>query len=329
MYIGVWAWGLLGICMVVIILLCVKIKLMQKAANEIREGISCRLKTDTNTLIDIASRDKTMRMLAENLNEELHTLRRQRQTYYQGNLALKEALTDISHDIRTPLTAVRGYLELMEDEDKSQNITRYLSVITERIEVLSRLTEELFRYTIDVPVASSVMKECTANAGWGDEAEERTEAFREGERQKLTEEDLGKLIEESVLASYGALIQKGIEPDVCLLEEKVKCKINKMTIHRIFENILSNVIKYSDGDLRIILNEQGEVLFANHAASLDAVQTGQLFDRFYTVENAKTATGLGLAIARGLTQQMGGSISAWYEDGMLYLKLKFPLAEEN
>ena len=150
----------------------------------------------------------------------------------------------------------------------------------------------------------------------------------EGRQRENVEEDLGGLIEESVLASYAALIQSGINPDVQLPKEKVKCKINAKTTRKIIENILNNAIKYSDGDLCITLNEHGEVLFCNHALSLDAVQTGRLFDRFYTVENAKTATGLGLAIAKQLTEQMGGSIAAWYEDGMLYLKLTFPVVKE-
>ena len=294
-------WGMLGMCAVVIIALCGKIMLMRKAADEIREGISYRLRTDTNTLIDIASRDKIMRALAECLNEELRILRRQRQTYYQGNLELKEAVTNISHDIRTPLTAIRGYLELLEGEEKTENTIRYLSVISERTEVLSQLTEELFQYTVAVPMV---------------------------EQDNFVIKDLGRLLEESVLASYASLMQNGINPDVQLPEEKVKCKINEKTAHRIIENILNNATKYSDGDLHITLNKQGEVLFANHALSLDAVQTGRLFDRFYTVENAKTATGLGLAIAKQLTEKMGGSIAAWYEDGMLYLKLKFPVVEE-
>lgn len=80
MYVGVWIWGILGVCVAVIIALCGKIVLMRKAADEIRAGISYRLQTDTNTLIDIASRDKTMRALAECLNEELRVLRHQRQT---------------------------------------------------------------------------------------------------------------------------------------------------------------------------------------------------------------------------------------------------------
>ena len=296
MYVGVWVLGLFGICAAVIIMLCGKILLMQKAANEIREGVSYRLKTDTNTLIDIASRDKTMCALAESLNEELRALRNQRQIYYQGNLALKEAVTNISHDIRTPLTAIRGYLELLEGEEKTENTNRYLNIIAERTNVLSQLTEELFRYTVAAPISA------------------------EGD---MAEEDLGTLLEESVLASYAVLMKKGINPDIRLPEEKVKCRINAKITRRIFENMLHNALKYSDGDLQITLNKQGEVVFANHAAALDEVQVGKLFDRFYTVENAKTATGLGLAIAKQLTEQMGGSITAWYEEGMLYLKLRF------
>ena len=296
MYVGIWVWGLLGMCAAVIIMLWAKILLMQRAANEIREGVSYRLKTDTNTLIDIASRDKAMCALAESLNEELRALRSQRQIYYQGNLAVKEAVTNISHDIRTPLTAIRGYLELLEEEEKTEDTDRYLNVIAERIEVLSQLTEELFRYTVAVPITAE---------------------------EDMTEEDLSKLLEESVLASYAVLVKKGIKPDIRLPEEKVKCKVNAKIAHRIFENILNNALKYSDGDLQITLSEQGEVVFANHAAAMDEVQVGRLFDRFYTVENAKTATGLGLAIAKQLTEQMGGSITAWYEDGMLYLKLRF------
>lgn len=315
MYVDVRVWVLLGACVIIIIMLCVKILLMRKAAYEIREGVSYRLKTDTNTLIDIASRDTAMRALAESLNEELRILRRQRQIYYQGNLKLKEAVTNISHDIRTPLTAIRGYLELLQGEEKSENINRYLNIIEERTAVLGQLTEELFRYTVAVPT------EISNNAEYNHE-------ITMSKAEEITEEDLGRLIEESVLASYAVLAQRGINPDVRLPEEKVKCRINKKATRRIVENILHNALKYSDGDLHITLNEQGEVLFANHAAALDEVQTGRLFDRFYTVENAKTATGLGLAIAKQLTEQTGGSIMAWYEEGMLYLKLRFPLAEK-
>ena len=91
-----------------------------------------------------------------------------------------------------------------------------------------------------------------------------------------------------------------------------------------FANLLSNAVKYSNGDLEIVLSETGEIAFSNSAARLDSVQVGRLFDRFYTVESARNSTGLGLSIARHLTEQMGGTIGARYEDGRLSVLVTLP-----
>lgn len=301
MSISIWVWSLLGISIGTAAALAVKIILMRKAAYEIRDGVAYRLRTDTNTLLDISSRDKAMLALAQGLNEELGVLRGKRRTYEQGSLALKKEITNISHDLRTPLTAIRGYLELLEKEETSENIRRYLNILSERTEALSNLAEELFRYALTVP-----------------------ESDKKVEEQAGEVEDIGRLIEESVLAFYGALTGKGIEPVINLPDKKIKSRVNDKITRRIFENIISNALKYSDGDLQITLYENCEVVFANHASAMDEVQMGRLFDRFYTVENGKTSTGLGLSIAKQLTEQMGGSIFARYEDGMLYLKLRLP-----
>lgn len=320
MSISIWVWSLLGISIGTAAALAVKIILMRKAAYEIRDGVAYRLRTDTNTLLDISSRDKAMRSLAQGLNEELGSLRRKRHMYERGNLALQEEITNISHDLRTPLTAMRGYLELLEKEELRQkmpkNIVRYLNIISERTEALSDLTEKLFRYTLAAPVTDDWAKEADRADGNGTYCGSADDGA-----------DLGRLIEESVLAYYGALTGKGIEPIVDLPGIKIQSRINIEAARRIFGNIIGNALKYSDGDLRITLSENGEIIFANHASSLDAVQTGRLFDRFYTVESGRTSTGLGLAIAKRLTEQMGGSIFAWYDNGMLYLKLRFPACQ--
>ena len=101
-------------------------------------------------------------------------------------------------------------------------------------------------------------------------------------------------------------------------------------VSRIFGNLIGNTLKYSDGDLIIELNDSGELLFANHASGLDEIETGRLFDRFYTVETASAgSTGLGLSIARALTEQMGGKIGATYEEGMLKVRITFPEKEDG
>lgn len=94
-------------------------------------------------------------------------------------------------------------------------------------------------------------------------------------------------------------------------------------MNRIFSNILSNALKYSDGDLRVTMDESGVITFSNSANSLDPVTVGRLFDRFYTVETAHNSTGLGLSIAKLLTERMGGTIRANYQDGNLNITVSF------
>ena len=107
-----------------------------------------KLKTDTNTLVSIYSGDREMRALAAQINTELKSLRKERLRLRHGDMELKSAVTNISHDLRTPLTAICGYLDLMEQEQLSDNAKRYLSVIRERTDAMRTLTEELFRYSV-------------------------------------------------------------------------------------------------------------------------------------------------------------------------------------
>ena len=96
----------------------------------------------------------------------------------------------------------------------------------------------------------------------------------------------------------------------------------KQVLARILSNIVSNAIKYSDGDFYVILEKDGTMQFCNRAEALDEVQVGRLFDRFFTVENARNSTGLGLSIAKHLTEEMGGTMAAEYEEGVLRIRVK-------
>ena len=132
------------------------------------------------------------------------------------------------------------------------------------------------------------------------------------------------MLEESISAYYAVLKGCCRTPSIEMPEKKIVRSLNKAALSRIFANIISNAVKYSDGDLRVTLSETGSILFANHASGLDEVQVGRLFDRCYTVENAKKSTGLGLSIAKSLTEQMGGIITAGYENGMIQVQVSFP-----
>jgi hypothetical protein len=134
---------------------------------------------------------------------------------------------------------------------------------------------------------------------------------------------INTVLEESIAAFYAALKEKKITPDIHMPERKVSRYLDRSALSRVFSNLLNNAMKYSDGDLDITLSETGEITFSNMASGLNEVQVGKLFDRFYTVEAARKSTGLGLAIARALVEQMNGTISATYENDRLSIRILF------
>lgn len=291
-------WVLLGLAAVVIGLLAAKIFLMRKAAGEIAQSLGEKLRADTNTLIDISTRDRAMRALASQINGELRRLQVLRRRYRQGDLELKAAVTNISHDLRTPLTAICGYLELLEGEEKAPKAAEYLEIIQGRALLLRQLTEELFRY-------------CMVLSDPGDLAPEPI--------------SLNAVLESSLAAFYAELTGRGVQPVVHMPPEKVVRRLDRAALSRVFSNLLSNAAKYSDGDLEITLTPGGAVVFANSNRSLSSVEVQKLFDRFYTVEAARKSTGLGLSIARALAERMGGELAAEYREGKLYITAYFPL----
>ena len=292
----IWVWAVFGAMAVLIAALILKIHLLRKSAGEISRAFEDRLSRDTNTLIDISSRDRRMRSLADDINRQLRLLRQERQRCQQGDAELKAAVTNISHDLRTPLTAICGYLDLLAREDCSDEARRYLDIIRGRADSLRELTEELFRYSVIV----------------SEEKEPELEAV-----------SLNAALEESIASAYASLSAAGIDPCIHIPEETIMKKLDKSLLSRIFGNILSNAAKYSDGDLFIALSPEG-IRFQNTASRLDKLQAERLFDRFYTVESARSSTGLGLSIAKELTEKMGGSISAEYEKSSLTVILRFP-----
>ena len=134
---------------------------------------------------------------------------------------------------------------------------------------------------------------------------------------------INTVLEESIAAFYMVLTERHIVPKIQITEIKVVRMLDRSALSRVFSNLISNVIKYSDGDLKIVLSENGEMAFSNMASGLDEIQVGRLFDRFYTVETARKSTGLGLAISKTLVEQMNGTISATYENGRLRICIFF------
>ena len=271
-----------GILLIIVIILIIRLVLLRRAFDEIAEDVKERSSGETSTPITITTSDRKARHAAVVLNEELKTLHDERCRYEAANSEINNAVTNISHDLRTPLTAINSYLDLIDSENDPATRDMYLDRIRNRTDVMVGLTDELFKYSV-----SNVRKP----------------APREVSSAVC---DIKTVTAECML--------RGITPKISLPEKGVMAKVTPSDADRILENIISNGLKYADSDFNVVLDDKGTVTFTNYAKDLTQVDVQRLFDRFYTVKNSAVSTGLGLSIAKKLISENGGTINASLSD---------------
>lgn len=284
------------IVLFIAIFFILKVLIMKQEIKNIGSCLTDIINTDTNNLITINTNDKKLKELANLLNDSLKNLRKLELEYKNGNKELKTSITNISHDLRTPLTAIRGYLDLMDNDNLSEKQIKYLKIIDSKVKDLTFLTEQLFDFSKTLDIHTEMKQESIV---------------------------INDILEDSVASFYSLFKEHNITPNIDICREKVIRVLNENILKRIFENIISNAIKYSKKDFNIKLYNNGIIEFSNQTDGLDQVSLEQLFDRYYTVKNAKKSNGIGLSIAKQLVDLSGGKIEAKYKNNILKIKIEF------
>lgn len=292
---SIWFYAFLIVTSIVILLI-IKITIMKKEIGNIGKSIEHIIKSDTNNLITINTTDTELKKLASILNEDLKKLRKLELEYKNGNQELKSSITNISHDLRTPLTAIRGYLDLMDNNNLTNKQRSYLKIIDSKVKDLTELTEQLFDFSTTIDIQNEMKKE---------------EIF------------LNDILEESIISFYSLFKERNITPTIEMCKEKVARKLNVNMVKRIFENIISNAIKYGESDFCVRMYNDGLIEFSNKTNMLDWTTIERMFDRYYTVKNTKKSNGIGLSIAKQLVDLCEGTIEAKYKDNCLTIRVKF------
>ena len=262
-----------------------KVVLLRRAMKEIRQQVKDRIDGKTSSAMRLTSSDKEARALSESLESSLSDLQEERQKLVMGDKDLRKNITAISHDLRTPLTAIHSYANLLEEDISSEERKEYISRIRERTNELREMTEELFKYSVSQdPQYQSQL-----------------------EVEKL---DLRRVVEDSLLSFYNEFQKKDLVPEMHFPEEPVWISYNRKTAMRIFDNLFSNASKYADGALSVTVLSDGTVITENPTVELTPVMVSKMFDKYFTVNDGKESTGVGLSIARNLISENGGTISA-------------------
>jgi len=269
---------------------------MKTEINNIGKSLSNIINTDTNNLITLNTSDKSLKKLATSLNKSLKDLRKLELEYKNGNQELKISITNISHDLRTPLTAIRGYLDLLDCDNLNEKQLAYLKIIDNKVKDLTELTEQLFAFSKSIDIQNEIPKE---------------------------EVCINHVLEETLISYYNLFNIHNITPKIEICDEPVIRLLNKNILKRIFENIISNAIKYSADGFSVKIFKDGTIEFSNKTDKIDKISLEKIFDRYYTVKNAKKSNGIGLSIAKQLANLSGGTITAEYKNSIIKIKLIF------
>ncbi len=246
--------------------------------------------------------DKELELLAEEINRYLTQSFSRSYAQKKHEQDVKQEITNISHDLRTPLTSILGYLELMEDETLTQEQSEYLDIVRKRSKHLNTLITQLYEYT-----------RLTNH-----ELKLHMEAL-----------DLRLLLQEHLLSFYQEFETKGIRLSPSLGDHPVMVRADKNALSRILHNLTFNILKYGSSKAEISLTEtENEILLScsNPAPYLTKEDAEHLFDPFFTADNARTSpkSGLGMTVARLLTEQMQGSMCAELKEGILTIICRYP-----
>ena len=246
---------------------------------------------DTNILLTTSSGDKSIKSLVDSLNKELKKLLSIKREYSKGVFDVKKSAENIAHDIRTPLTVIKGYVDLLEEEDLSEEGKKCLEIIKGRTRYMKEMTDELSLSMKSRGVLS------------------------------LSDIDAKSVLEEALVSFYNEFKKKGMTPSIITPNDKVILKADSKALYRVYSNIISNALKYGEGEFNVQMDEKGNITFSNYAPNMDSVEANKLLDRYYTISDAKASSGIGLSISKEILQEMGGELKVRLDNKRLYISI--------
>lgn len=287
----------------IIILQSIIIWKYQRQVKDICRQLAFLMKHDSNMLIHREFGLGGIGMLSDRLNDLLELRRKEKRYYQEKETLIADTYTNLSHDIRTPLTSLDGYFQLMEACENVEEQRRYLNIIHERIHSLNEMLEELFMFT---------------------------KLKNESYRLELTSCCINRILKETVFSYYDDWVRREIQPDIQITEEQLYIDGNKQGLSRIIQNVIKNGLDHGEKKIRIVLKrEQNQAVLriSNQVIASEKIDIEHVFDRFYKADAArsKTSTGLGLSIAREFVRRMNGEIGAKIEENEFIVEMSFNL----
>lgn len=292
---------ILGIVAAVLLFLFI---MQKREINSISAQLDSLLKQDTNGLVHSQNGGKDCAELIDKINTLLKGMRQSKMHYRQKSHELEQMMTNISHDLRTPLTSAMGYIDIIRHSDLPQEEKeREIMIVEQRLIRLEELLNSFFEF-------SKIIS--------GD---------KQPEREQL---NLVEVLQESIVHYFDDYCAQNREIRLEGNKSKLKIMSNRTVLMRIFDNLIGNAYKHGAGNLSVIVSDSDgvKIRFENEYVDSD-LEIDRVFDEFYTTDISRTKgnTGLGLAIAKQFTEMLGGKIAAEYDGERFSVTVEFSVIE--
>ena len=245
--------------------------------------------------LGVQSRQRDILALCRKLNQLQKVHHQEQMQYERAEKQLKQNITGLAHDIRTPLTGASGYVQLARECGEPQRQAYYLQVASDRLGELGDMLEELFLYT-----------KLTSDEFAPD----------------MREVQVLPLLGDCLVGLYHRFEEKGVSPQVDFAQEGFRVRADEECLRRIFHNLIQNALQHGSGGI-VIRQEEDNLIFENIVPETSRPDPEHIFDRFYKADSArrKGSSGLGLFIVKELAERMGGSVHAFLEGDKLRITL--------
>ena len=294
-----WYIIVIGVLAVLVIVLSLKLAIVRHDIIEFDSELKNTREESYNRMITLTLNDKSTERLAATINENISYQKELKLKEERSRKSLESSVSDIAHDLRTPLTVVKGNLQMLEKEDLSDAGTRYLDAALRKTDSLKDMVDTFF----ELSVLES--DDVTVN---------------------LSKLDIVSFLAGFVVDNEAVIRGNNLTPIINLPEKSVFVKADKDMMNRVFSNLLNNILKYARDTFTLnVIESEGkcEIILSNPIANDDAIDTEHIFDRAYRADKARAtgSAGLGLYIVKLLVNKQGGSITADVDDNILKFKL--------
>ncbi len=279
---------------------------LERGLRRAEKQIRAQMEDESTARLNVPCPNAAAEELFETVNALLEQRTSERADERRREQDLRRQIADVSHDLRTPLTSILGYLQLLEDEElPPDRRAEYLAVIRGRAATLQTLVTSFYDL-------SRV----------------------EGGQWRLEREtvDLARAVGDQLACAYEQLEAAGMQVEADVPEGLPPVWGDRRAVVRILSNLLTNALKHGSGQLSVRLWQEGECVistFSNSAPGMTQEDAGRVFERFYTADRTRGGqnTGLGMAIVKALGERMGCQTSASLAGGVFTVRLAWKSAQ--